>query len=475
MKSLSGVDAAFLHFETPGTPMHIASLSLFDLDRGDGRSFHARVKRALAQRLHLAPVLHRRLASMPLRLANPVWIDDQEVDLDHHVQRVTLEPPGSMAQFEDCAAQLHAQLLDRDRPLWQMFVIDGLGNGQVGCYFKVHHAALDGQAGVLLAKTLFDTSPRPATIRRPKSVPAPAPRPGAIALAAAALRHDVDKYRKLVRKLPEAARTIAGILDSSRSGGEGLLGRSLALGPRTPLNVQIGAQRSFASLSLPMDALKKVADALSVTINDLVLALCGETLRRYLSRHGGIPRRPLIAAMPISLRAPDDAQYTIQAAMLPVNLHTDLADPLERLRAIHDSAGAIKTAVHRGRSVVPMDFPSIGVSWVLRGLVELYGRSRVSNLVTPLANLVISNVTGPPVPLYMAGARMRSYLPMSIVTHGLGLNITTTSYAGEMGFGFVAACNAVPEPRELTEALAAAFAELEALAGRVPRRRARRN
>ncbi len=474
MRPLSGVDAAFLHLETANTPMHIASLSLFDLAGGDGRSFHARVKRELGRRLHLAPVLQRRLAPMPLGFANPVWLEGEDVDLDHHVRRVTLPQPGGLAELEDCAARLHAQLLDRDRPLWQLFVIDGLGSGQVGYYFKVHHAALDGQAGMLLTRTLFDASPQPAAIRRPKRAAAPARRPGAIELATAALRHDLDRYRDLARSLPDAVRTIGGLLGPSQGAEEGMLARNLAFGPRTPLNVQVTAQRAFAGLSLPMGALKEVSEALAVTINDLVLALCAGALRRYLSRHGGIPRRPLIAAMPISLRVPGDTEYTTRAAMPPVNLHTDLADPLARLRAIHASAGAVKTAMQQGRGLVPMDFPSIGLPWALRGLVGLYARSRVSNFVTPMANLVISNVQGPPAPLYAAGARMRHYWPMSIVTHGLGLNITTTSYAGEMGFGFVAAQAAVEDPRELADALAAAFDEFGELARRGSRRTRRK-
>jgi WS/DGAT/MGAT family acyltransferase len=474
MKPLSGVDAAFLHLETPSTPMHIASLCLFDLAKGDGRSFHAEVRRDLARRLHLAPVLHRRLAPMPLRFANPVWIDDDEVDLDHHVRRVTLPAPGDIGQFEACAARLHAELLDRRRPLWQLFVIDGLASGQVGYYFKVHHAALDGQAGMVLLKTLFDASPRRAAIPPPKAVCAPEQPAGPLRLAATALRHDLGRYLDLVRHLPDAVRTLGGLFGPAEGGSSRRLGGNFAFGPRTPLNVQITAERSFAGLSLPLHSLQELADTMAVTLNDVVLELCSGALRRYLAQRGGIPSRPLIAAMPISLREAGDTEYTIQATMPPVNLHTDVADPLRRLRAIHSSAGAVKALVHRIRGAVPMDFPSIGVPWVLRGLVELYGRSHVGSLVTPVANLVISNIHGPDVPLYVAGARMRTYWPMSIVTHGLGLNVTTTSYAGAMGFGFTAARAAVPDPRQLTRALSEAFDELRRAAHEKPQTLRRR-
>jgi hypothetical protein len=183
-------------------------------------------------------------------------------------------------------------------------------------------------------------------------------------------------------------------------------------------------------------------------------------LRRYLAHHGGIPKKPLTAAMPISLRAADNTEYTTQATMPVVNLHSHIADPLRRLRAIRDSAGAVKAMVQRARGVVPTDFPSIAMPWALQGLAALYERSNMSAVMPPLANVVVSNIPGPQVPLYAAGARMSTYWPMSIVEHGVGLNITMMSYAGAMDFGFTTARSAVPDARELSHALAATFDEL---------------
>ena len=463
MKALSGVDATFLHLETEQTPMHIASLSLFDLPPGYRRDFHAAVKRELGRRLHLVSVFHRKLAQMPLNFANPVWVEDSAVDLDHHVRRVTLPPPGSFEQLEDCAAQLHAEPLDRQRPLWRLFVIDGLASGQVGYYIKAHHAALDGQAGVLLAKTLFDLSPRPTGVRRAKVTGAgAAEHPGVFELAAAALSHDAGQYVKLVRHLPDVVRTLTGMFGPSEHAGKRPPGRSYSLGPHTSLNGQITAERGFAALSLPLQTLKALALAHAVTLNDIVLVLCGGVLRRYLAQHGGIPRQPLTAAMPISLREAGDTEYTIRATMPVVSLHTHIADPVRRLRAIHETASAMKTMVNRAKGLVPLDFPSIGLPWVLHGLAETYGRAHIGEVMPPLANVVISNIHGPDVPLYAAGARMSTYWPMSIVDHGLGLNITVMSYAGAMGFGFTTARAAVPDAHELTRALAAALDELAA-------------
>jgi WS/DGAT/MGAT family acyltransferase len=416
----------------------------------------------MARRLLLAPVLHRKLATMPLHLASPVWVEDDAVDLDHHVQRVVLPAPGTRAQLEACVAGLHAELLDRSRPLWQLTVIEGLADGQVGYYFKVHHAALDGQAGVLLARTLFDLTPRPPALRRIRG--AAAEHPGMIELGAAALRHDTGQYLKLVRHLPDVLRWLAGLFAAPelQDQREGQLSQNVAFGPHTALNVPITAERGFAGLSLPLDALKGLAAAHDAKLNDVVLALCSGALRRYLAHHGGIPRKPLTAAMPISLREPGDDAYTIQTTMPLVNLQTHIADPVRRLRAIRDAAGAVKAMVRRARGMVPMDFPSFGVPWLLQGLAQLYGRSRIAGAIPALANVVISNIPGPQVPLYAAGARMTTYWPVSVVEHGLGLNITVLSYAGAMGFGFTTARAAVPDAHQLTRALTAAFDELAA-------------
>jgi len=460
MKTLSGLDGAFLHLETPETPMHVASLSLFDVPPGARRGFHARVRQQLKQRLRLVPVLTRKLAPMPLHFANPAWIEDDQVDLDHHLQHLTLPPPGTQAQLEDCIGRLHSELLDRSRPLWRITLIDGLETGQVAYYLKVHHATLDGQAGVLLAQALFDATPQPRQL--PRGAAALAEHPGKADLAAVALRHDAGQYIKLVRHLPEIVKTLAGLYGARSDLPLSRLGQGLSFGPKTALNVPITGERGFAAVSVPLATLKRLGAAHDAKLNDVVLALCSGALRRYLARHGGLPRKPLIAAMPISLRAAGNTDFTTQATMSLVNLNTQIADPVKRLRAIRDAAGVVKALAQRARGVLPTDFPSVGTPWLLHGLASLYGRSRLAGALPPIANVVISNVPGPQVPLYCAGAQMATYWPLSIVEHGLGLNITVMSYNGAMGFGFTTARGAVPDARELSTDLLAALDELVA-------------
>ena len=490
MKALRGVDGLFLHLETAQTPMHVASLHLFERPRGGWGDFAANVRRELGRRLPTVPALTRRLVSMPLDFANPVWVDGGPVDLDHHVQHITLAPPGTQAQLEDCVGRLHGHRLDRSRPLWRMAVIDGLQSGQVAYYFKVHHAVLDGQAGVLLSELLFDDEPRPgraAPAARTESAARAAPfaraaplaraaralapqaaapaEPGLGERVAAAFMHDATQYLRLLQQLPALWKAVAGLAAGplqGLGGGSSLLARNFAFGPRTPINVPITGERGFAGVSLPLDALKRLATVHDAKLNDIVLALCSGALRRYLVRHGGLPKKPLIATMPVSLRDAGDTALRTQATLMLVNLNTQLADPLQRLRAIRRAAGATKDLAGRARGVIPMDFPSIGLPWLLQALAAGYGRWGLAGGLPPLANVVVSNVPGPQAPLYAAGARMVAYWPLSIVEHGIGLNITVMSYAGTMGFGFTTARCAVPEPHELAVALQEAFDELVA-------------
>lgn len=471
MKPLSGLDALFLHLETPETPMHVASLHLCDLPKGYRGDFCADVKRQVAQRLHLVPLFRRKLRTLPLDIANPVWAEDADVDLDYHVRRVALPPPGTLAQLEACAARIHSTLLDRRRPLWEVHVIEGLHTGQVAFYMRVHHAVLDGAAGMALAGALFDRTPAPRRVPGPpRGSRTDGDAPGAGELAGAALRHDVAQYAKLARQLPDLARIVLGPRAGSRDALATPARRSLAFGPRTPLNVSITGARRFAAVSLPLDQVKSIAHAHDAKLNDVVLALCSAALRKYLSRHGGVPKRPLVAGMPFSLRESGSTEYSTQATMTLVNLATDIADPLQRLRAIRDAASAIKSTARRAKSVIPVDTPSLGAPWLLRGLAQLYGRSRLADTLRPIMNVVISNVPGPPQPLYAAGARIRSYWPLSIVEHGMGLNVTVVSYCGRLDFGLVAASRAVPDVRKLARALEAAHAELVRLTVRPPGR-----
>jgi WS/DGAT/MGAT family acyltransferase len=416
-------------------------------------------------------VLSRQLAEFPLQFANPLWVQADEVDLDYHIQRVTLPQPGTLAQLDECVARLHALTLDRARPLWMVYIIDGLKSGQPAYYTKIHHAVLDGKAAVTLSRVLLDTVPKGRRMGRAPARDATADgHPGLVALTGAVVRHDVAQYSTFLRALPGTVRTLAS--PGSQPAGEtsDRVAQNPLFAPTTPLNVAISGERAFAGVSVPLDEIKSIAATHDAKINDVVLALCAGALRNYLAGHGGLPKQPLIAAVPISLREAGNTEYTTQATMVRISLATDIADPVRRLHAIRDSSTVAKTSANRSRPVVPLDFPAIGTPWLMLALAAFVGRTKVADHVPPFANLVISNVPGPESPLYFAGARIARHWPLSIVQHGLGLNITVESYAGALGFGLTAARNAVPEPRLLADALVAAHRELKRRTKR-PRRR----
>ena len=468
---MNGLDALFLYLESPETPMHVGSMHLFELPAGWRGDFAAAVRLHLAQRLELADVLTRRLAPMPLGVANPAWVRASGIDLDHHVRRLRLPPPGTLAQFHDLVGSLHARLLDRSRPLWEMVVVEGLAHGRVGFYAKVHHAGLDGQAGVALAQAIYDVTARHGAVPVASGSPAsPAPvreEPGAIRVAAAGLRHNAAQLLDLGVRLPGLARAVGrAVLPGVAGGAVGaLLGGGDLLAPRTPLNVAISRRRAFATASVPLARARAIAQAHDASLNDVVLAACGAALRGWLGARGALPAATLLAAVPVSLRRSGDAQSNTQAMMARMPLATDLADPLERLRRIRDASARLKGALRDVRDAVPTDFPSLGLPWLGGALAAIWGRGRLANRLPPLANVVVSNVPGPAVPLYLLGARMLSYWPVSIPIHSMALNVTVQSYAGSLDFGLIACRRAVPDVDDIASRIAAAFDALEA-AGR---------
>lgn len=465
MDHLTGMDAAFLHLETPEMPMHVGSLMVLDLPEGHAGDFYEDVKAHVEKRLHLARVFQRKLALMPFELANPVWVDDEDVDLDHHIRHVMMPRPGTMEQLERLIGRLHSPLLDRSRPLWEMAVIEGLASGQVAVYTKVHHAAIDGQAGVALAKALLDLEPVPRVVK--------APRPrrrlnryqlGVAELAMAALGNTLTQVVQLARTVPTMLRAARGLLmPLDEATGRRKLQwpqASLRLAPRTPINVAITNQRAFATRSLPLPELKAMAKAADVSLNDVVLAICAGALTRYLADYDCKPAKPLVAGVPVSLREQGNEDMTNQVSFMLVSLATDIADPLQRLRAINASSTTGKRVTGQVKGAIPMDFPSFGAPWLMSGLASLYGRSRLADRLPPMANVVISNVPGPQAPLYMAGARIATYAPVSIPAHGMAVNITVQSYNGVVEVGITACRRAVPDIGDLADAMLKAARDL---------------
>jgi diacylglycerol O-acyltransferase / wax synthase len=480
LKHLSIVDGAFLHLETPEMPMHVGSVHLFELPPGYEGSWYEAVKAHVTARMHLAPVFTRKLALMPFDLANPVWITDDDIDLDYHMRTLTLPKPGTLAQLHALVARLHSMLLDRSRPLWEFYVIDGLESGQIAFYGKVHHAAIDGQAGVMLGQSIFDLTAEPRRVRPPRARRGSRYQLGVAELLAAGLENQLNQVFRFGQLLPGLARSLAstvgeavrglraqdapgaqaGTKTGAKAGSKP--GSKWKLAPPTPFNHPITNQRSFTAVVLPLDETRRIGKALGASINDMVLWLSSTALRSYLADSNELPPKTLVAGVPISLREAGDTTMNNQVAGTLIDLGTQQADPLKRLALIQAGTAAMKKQMGTWGGVLPTDFPSLGSPWLVSGLASLYGRSRLADRLR-LANVTISNVPGSPVPVYLAGAKMLDHSPVSIVVHGVALNITVQSYMGQLCFGLIACRRAVPDVEELGAQLKRAFAAMQRL------------
>ena len=519
MKTLTGLDATFLYLETPEMPMHVGSFNLCELPKGFRGSFHKAVTKHMASRMHLAPVFSRKLVFMPLDLGHPLWVEADSVDIEFHVRRVgppqaSTAPPGGSAAHEvasvgakssrraDSAkqgeapmtlaaahkrcAQLHSELIDRNFPLWEFHIFDriklpeSMGGKIVGGFFsKIHHAALDGKGGVMLANALLDFTPVPREVAPPD----PTRRrklEGDLKLGkmiGSVFSSSLAQLAKAAKLLPSAASTLGSTISSALSAeviGKAAGGRSrlpVRLAPQTPFNTGIEAGRVFVTATVPLAECKAMGKAVGGSLNDVILWLCSTALRDYLTRHASLPKKSLVAAMPVSLReagtsdATDATRLGNQVSMSLVELGTQLAHPLKRMNAIMASTAKVKSRVSSLKGFLPTDYPSLLAPWLVGGAARLalntVGKSNFIKRLPMLANLAISNVPGPPVPLYLAGAKFLSFHPLSIIVHGLALNITIQSYDGHVDFGIVADKKALPHANDLVKAIAAAFRQAQ--------------
>lgn len=464
---LSGLDAAFLYLESAGTPMHVGSLMLLDAPaRGD---FHSQLVDHIAARLPRAPALRRVLHVAPLDLGHPMWGDALRLDLRRHIRRRRLPGKGGHDKLMALVGKLHAEPLPRDRPMWQFVVIENVEAGSVALYSKVHHALLDGQGGVALAQAILDIAPPASSKSRTRASAAKAAGspvsiragagPATADLARVATRSTVRQFANLLRALPATVRGIGGVREAA--GMLAGLRQNLLFAPKSVFNRKIGPARSFAAASFPLDAVKAVARAHAVSLNDVVLAMCAGALRALLIEEDALPRKPLVAAMPVSLREAGDTGVDNQVSMVQCSLATDVADPIARLHAIRASTAQLKRRVAAFKGLIPTDFPGFAAPLWAAGLSRLWAMGSIAERLPALANVAISNVPGPPGPLYLAGARLRHYYPVSIVTHGLAFNLTVQSYAGQLECGLTCARDVVPRPDIVATAMAAALAELQ--------------
>ena len=475
-QQLSGIDASFLYLETPETPMHVAGLTYFQLPDGFEGSFYRHFRRFFEGRLHTIPIFSKRLAPSLYDLDHPGWVEADDLDLDYHLRETTLPAPGTEAQLEEVIGRLHANTLDRSRPLWQFYVISGLADGQGVLYSKVHHAAIDGGAGMAINKALYDVTPTPREVAPPPLRPAAAKPAPSSPTAVDPLKGITDIMGNMMRqqvRMWQAAPDIVNAMTSAFLAKPGETPKALGTlqslvsqlptlsAPKTPFNATITRERSYAARTISLGDAKSVGKASGAKLNDVVMAVCAGALRRYLQEKSQLPDKPLIAGVPISLREPGDTRQNNQVSGMLCQIATDIADPAERLRAIVKSSSESKQIAGTFRDAVPQDFAFVGAPILLQLVMLVYGRSGLADRLPMPMNVTISNVPGPPMPLYCAGAKVTALHPVSIPAHGAALNITVQSYMDALNFGLTADRRAVPDVALLGDYLVTAAEELK--------------
>ncbi|HVM10764.1 MAG TPA: wax ester/triacylglycerol synthase family O-acyltransferase [Acidimicrobiales bacterium] len=492
MKQLSGLDASFLHMETPNQFGHVSSVSIYEPPDGHYRPFES-WRAQVERRLHLLEPLTRRLVEVPFGLDHPFWIEDPHFDLDFHVRHSAVPPPGDERQLADLVGRIIGRPLDRTRPLWESYVIEGLDGGRFAILTKVHHSTIDGASGAELLTMMLDRTPSPdgdeiplpvEEIRRPERVPADtevlarallsmARKPGRMLLLSARTMRDVGRATR--NPLLQAAGT------QLRSSLRGPLGTVLNLGrprpeerddaplqlpslnaPKTPFNAAISPHRKFAFRSTSLDAVKSIKNALGATVNDVVMAACAGGLRTYLEKRGELPDQPLVSMIPVSVRTGEETEkWTNRVSAIFANLPTNEPEPLERVRKVHE-AMMVGKGLHDALPAEALtEFAQFPPPAVFARASRLATRLELGNRFRLPVNLVISNVPGPREPLYSAGARLLHYYPVSTIVDGQGLNVTVQSYLDTLDFGLVACSKLMPDLWDLLDAM---VAELQVLA-----------
>ena len=464
---LSALDATFLQIEDQGAHMHVASVMVFD---GEAPTWDE-LREAIETRLHLVPRYRQRLAEVPFGQGRPVWVDDPHFNVRYHLRHTGLPSPGGQNELKHLAARLFSQRLDRTKPLWELYLVDGLQGGRFAIIAKTHHALVDGISGVDLVTVLFDASPDPTPVAQPDKPWVRRPVPGRTQLLADALREraslPVDVARGMQR-FASAPREALGRAAADMAAMGSMLGAVLRPAPPTPLNVPIGPHRVYDWVSVDLATLKAIKNELGGTINDVVLTAVSLAVGRWLRRNGGM-REDLVlrALVPVSVRA--DAEQgalgnRVAAMYAPLPVAVD--DPEEAHRRIHEAMVGLKESGQAVGAQLITQLGDFAPPTILHQAARLESRSR-------WFNLVVTNVPGPQFPLYVLGRRLERLYPVVPLAPRQALGVAAMSYDGQVGFGLLGDLDALADLDELTSDLDAAVTELADVAG--VRRPGRRN
>jgi len=479
MQDFSGFDSFFLLMGSPNAPMQCGGVCFFDISKSDESFDFNTFKEFMASRQHLSKIFRQRLVEIPLNLGRPYWIEDPNFNLDFHLRHMTLPKPGGRKELSQLAGEYFSQVLPRTRPLWEAVFIEGLDGfedlpvGSFGVFVKVHHAAIDGVSAAKVAGSLLNPMSEPQSIPESDSwEQEPIPTKTDLLLQLAS--RGISTPFKLAKLLPRA------LLSAVNAGLVWELEHikpppSPFTAPPTRFNVPLSNKRVFDGTVVSLETVKKIKNAMGVTVNDVVLAICAGGLKRYLEEKDELPEESIVALTPISVREEQEGDETgNQISGMLISLATDEDDLVKRLRIIHENTIASKT-YHQavGVNIVPDMLQSIPFS-VASLITNFYMQMKIAKLHTPVFNLVISNVAGPREPLYMNGARMVANFPVGAICDGMGLFVGVLSYAGTMEIGVLSCREVMPDVDVFVDHIKESLNELEASVAKHSRKDSKR-
>ncbi|MCU1429199.1 MAG: diacylglycerol O-acyltransferase [Actinomycetia bacterium] len=463
MRRLTGLDAAFLYGETPAWHMHVSALLVADPSTAPNGFSFERLREVTKARLPQLPQFRWKLHQVPLGLDRPGWVEDEDFDIDYHIRHIAVPPPGGPHQIGELIGDLVSYKLDRSKPLWEMWVIEGLEHGHVAVLTKIHHSIIDGVSGAELAQIILDLQPEPAPIDVPTVASLHDQRvPGIPELLGRGIGQTLLMPWRITRysaQLVAQGLTLAGF---ARRRATATLPFQA---PRTPFNGELTPHRGVATASVPLSRVKVLKDKFDVKLNDVVLSLCATTLRRYLKERDQLPDQPLIAQVPVSIRSETDSDPGNKVAAMFASLATDVEDPALRLQATFESTRSAKEMRRALDARKIMGLTDTTPPGLIALAARMYTAASLDAHIPPPFNVIISNVPGPPFPLYMAGAKLLSLSPMGPLLYGGGLNITVISYMDQLEFGFLACPELVPDLWSIADGIEIALEELEESAG----------
>ncbi len=460
MKQMSGQDAAFLYGETPNWHMHVSGLMIVDAANApDGWSFE-KFREVVISRIPEVPQLRWRYVDVPFGLDRPSWVEETNIDPDFHIRRIALPRPGGEKELAETVGRLASYKLDRSRPLWESWCIEGLEDGKVAIIVKMHHAILDGATGAGLTEVLLDLSPeiRPGAAELTDEILASREPSQLEMFTRAAVRTGFRTPFRVARFTRQSISQLFSAIPILR--GEQPISLPLSA-PRTILNSEITPRRSFAAARLDLERIKAVKDTYGVKLNDVVLALCSSAIRNYLIKQDDLPDATLIASCPVSLRNESDDEVGNKVGVMFASLATDIDDPAERLRKIHESTQSAKEMREAMAAHQIMGLTETTPPGLIALAARMYTASGLAERTPPPVNVVISNVPGPPFPLYVAGGRLLGMFPMGPLLMGMSLNITVFSIDGTVDVGIMSCPDAVPDAYLIADFMEAALVELE--------------